>query len=575
MRAPSAGQLGRQLVNVRVVGYGRRDQPDAGRSRRPLARRARKSGSLQLERLACPGQDALERLFAGRAVDITGQAEAAAAAAPARDLDQMHLAELGVGRIQARHRLGHRHVRDPQPLDLSGRVRWRGGVSGSAHRCRAGRSSASSSASRSPCTPSRSSSISCGSNSSASPITMASKKGASGSGLAEMPGPPGDQQGPHPSIAPLLLSRVLRRGGEGGEVPACRSIATMLKVVHLEGDGERPHIEFGHRRLRFQRHERADRLAAVHLPEDAFAHHIGLGVERAIEDLQRQARHADVVAVRVGQRNGELAAVILVDRAGFSIRARPSPPQSVSKNPMASSSTDLLRDRWAGPSAAQASIITHPSLCYSNSGNGVWRRFAEQSVERDADGIEAARAISSRQLPLEGGQIGGAEDHASSPFIAVQHHEIRWQRGRLQDVVDLAEDTDLPVFVVAVAPLDGGAQLLVRASFIREQWLLFGQGSNTASRSVSKARYRFLTERSRYLVVAGLRSQRGRMCSIRPPGSTSSRVPGASHHLLCQHALFSILTSAPRCAILELQVTGCLVPPAVTTRQVCDKGWPS
>jgi hypothetical protein len=63
-------------------------------------------------------QDALERLFPRRAVDITRKAEATASAAAARDFDQVTVWELRVGRIEQRDWFKGMRIAYPEARDL-------------------------------------------------------------------------------------------------------------------------------------------------------------------------------------------------------------------------------------------------------------------------------------------------------------------------------------------------------------------------------------------------------------------------------------------------------------------------
>ena len=89
-----------------------------------------------------------------------------------------------------------------------------------------------------------------------------------------------------------------------------------IRVVPLERHGKREHVEVRDGGLRFERQQRDGRLQLrlqflLRGQEHPLAHDVVQIVEEAVDGLEAEARHADVVRVWKGQRDAEAAAVRL------------------------------------------------------------------------------------------------------------------------------------------------------------------------------------------------------------------------------------------------------------------------
>ena len=95
-----------------------------------------------------------------------------------------------------------------------------------------------------------------------------------------------------------------------------------VRVVPLERDREGQHVEIANGSLRFERHQRCARRQLrlqflLRRQEHSLTHHVVQVVEQAVDSLESQAGHADVVGIRKCQRDAQTAAVRLRHEADF------------------------------------------------------------------------------------------------------------------------------------------------------------------------------------------------------------------------------------------------------------------
>ena len=301
-------QLGGQVVDLRVVADGGAHQPDLGLT----------PGDGTFGR----GQQAVERLLARRPIDIAGQAEAAAAAAAAGDLHQVHVGELGVGSVERAGRVVVGQVAHPAALHLAKGdvipVGWaqrrhvpaRGAIQfgqegivfvhalfvagrpAEFHQVRHGL------------------------------FAFADQDGVKDRrhrfGVHRHAGAAGNQQRPRP---PVPLARALAVGRARGNAGLAQHLDD-VEVVHLPRDGKGPHVELVGRALALDRLERFAGQGAALFPEDALADDVGLGVEHAVEQLQGEAAHADKIGRGHAEGDTQPPAPIFIDGAAFRARSR-------------------------------------------------------------------------------------------------------------------------------------------------------------------------------------------------------------------------------------------------------------
>lgn len=133
------------------------------------------------------------------------------------------------------------------------------------------------------------------------------KKGGQGFRVGGNGGTAGNEErvAPVPLLGPEGQAGLLQHGHQ-------------VEIVHLEGDGEAQQSKIAHVAARLQRAERPG-LCTAAVPKDALADHVRLGVEQAIQSVNGQAGHAQVVSVGEGQRYRQPATPLFVNGASFAL----------------------------------------------------------------------------------------------------------------------------------------------------------------------------------------------------------------------------------------------------------------
>jgi hypothetical protein len=111
-----------------------------------------------------------------------------------------------------------------------------------------------------------------------------------------------------------------------------------IEVVQLIVDGEGQDREIGQRALGFKGQGGLWSVPVILFPEGPFADNIGVVIQEAIDGVEAQVGHAEVVGVRVDEGNGQSPAPVLIDGAGFAGKAvsgfvDPIPAYTDSLNP--------------------------------------------------------------------------------------------------------------------------------------------------------------------------------------------------------------------------------------------------
>ena len=254
-----------------------------------------------------PGEQHIQRLLARGAVDVSRQAETAAAATTTSDLHQVHAAEFGVGRVEAADGAITLQIPHPQTLDTAGFSallghRWnQGGDIETGDTIEGGKQFRAR-----------------GVDGLLEKIDQiihhlfalthddGIEEGSHRFGVHGDARPAGDEQGPR--FVSVLGQR--RHSGLSQHLHH-------VEIVHFVGDGESPHREISDMSPRLQAEQGPSCLLPTFVPENTFAHDALMLIEAAIQDLQRQRAHAHVVAVGEGQGHRQPPAPVFEDRAGF------------------------------------------------------------------------------------------------------------------------------------------------------------------------------------------------------------------------------------------------------------------
>jgi len=131
--------------------------------------------------------------------------------------------------------------------------------------------------------------------------------------------------GDHHGIAAAALGRC---HGDAAQVEHGDRIGVVQFVAEREGD----HIELAQRGLRFQRRERAPRprehpLLAGIWPEGPLADDVETVIEQTIDGMHAEIGHADMIGVGIDQGDPEFATVVLANGSHFAGKPllRPAP----------------------------------------------------------------------------------------------------------------------------------------------------------------------------------------------------------------------------------------------------------
>ena len=285
-------QPGQQLVYLGVVGNGGADQPDAPPGVQPFP---------------CLLEDFIQGAEAQGGVSGVDQAEAAAPGAAALHLDEIQIAQLGVRREN--DRMGGEVIQVFRPLaGYRGRRGFKGDVNAGQLPPAPGAASA------------RAADVfhehreQSGQNRLGFTDAESSRRKAPAAGVGGNAGPPGDNQG----------VGLIAVGGKEGNAGGFKDLDD-VEVVQLVGNRESQDGEIG------QRPSRLDSGGGVFLhgiQEDALADDPQMAVQQAVNGVDAQVGHAQVVGVGIDK--------------GY----RQSPPQSLTIAPSSRENRAPGRDPW-------------------------------------------------------------------------------------------------------------------------------------------------------------------------------------------------------------------------------------